>query len=75
VTDVRTMTFRSIARPNERYASTAFDRQVGKTVPIKIEQAKIVAATVDPDGRWVDLTVEVPHFDDGDWSLDWEKAT
>jgi hypothetical protein len=75
VTDTRTMTFRSIARPNERYASTAFDRTIGKTVRATIDAVRVVSVTVDPEGRWADLTVEVPHFDDGDWSLDWEKAT
>jgi hypothetical protein len=51
--------------PGERFAHDAFDSQVGRTVPFRIEgadatEATVVGAKVSDDGTSVTLTLEVP---------------
>jgi len=50
------------AEPNERFAPTAFDGQIGKTIPLRIGErttpCKLVAASVADDGLSVELTIE-----------------
>lgn len=53
------------AAPGERFAHDAFDSQVGRTVPLRVEgspnaEATVVAAEVSDDGRAVTLTLDVP---------------
>jgi hypothetical protein len=51
------------AEPHTVFAATAFDSQIGKTIPIKFgagqADGKLVAAEVAEDGGSVTLTVEV----------------
>lgn len=53
------------AEENERFASTAFDSQIGKDVPIRFDTesvpGRVVAAQVSPDGTEVTLTIDVPE--------------
>lgn len=54
------------AAPGEQFAHNAFDSQVGRTVPLRIEgapdaaEATVVAAEVSDDGTAVTLTLDVP---------------
>lgn len=54
------------AAPGERFAPDAFDTQVGRTVPFRIEgspdvaEATLLAAEVSDDGTSVTLTLDVP---------------
>lgn len=54
------------AGPGERFAHGAFDSQVGRTVPLRIEgssdaaEATVLAAEVSDDGTAVTLTLDVP---------------
>ena len=54
------------AAPGERFAHDAFDSQVGRTVPFRVEgspdaaEATVLAAEVSDDGRAVTLTLDVP---------------
>jgi len=53
------------ANPGERFAHNAFDSQVGRTIPFRIEgtdagQATVVGAEVSDDGTSVKLTLDVP---------------
>jgi hypothetical protein len=52
--------------PGERFAHDAFDSQVGRTVPLRVEgstdavQATVTDAEVSDDGTMVTLTLDVP---------------
>jgi hypothetical protein len=53
------------AAPGERFAHNAFDSQVGRVVPLRIEgsedaEATVVAAAVSDDGTAVTFTLDVP---------------
>ncbi len=65
------ITFRAFAAPGELYGPGAFDHQIGRNVPLKIE-ATIVAAEVDPEGRFVELVVDLPPLDEAE--LDWVRS-
>lgn len=55
------------AGEHERFAPTAFDSQIGKTIPVNLDSGStpggLVAAKVSPDGQQVELTVEVDDRD------------
>jgi len=67
------LTFLHRAEPGERFARTAWDNQIGKTVPFNIGERRIryrcilIAAEVSEDGSSVQLTIETddvtPAFD------------
>ena len=54
------------AGPGERFAHNAFDSQVGRTVPLRVEgspdttQATLIGADVSDDGTSVTFTFDVP---------------
>jgi hypothetical protein len=54
------------AGPGERFAHGAFDSQVGRTVPFRVEgssdaaEATVIAAEISDDGTAVTLTLDVP---------------
>ena len=53
-----------------KFASGAFDRQVGKVIPFKFEDrqvghARIIAAEVADDGYSVEFTYEIVDLDPG----------
>lgn len=56
------MKFTISQRSEDRLLSTAFDSQIGKVIPLRtpdgVQQAKVTAASVDPDGYSYTLTLE-----------------
>ena len=60
-----TFTIRMESGPDMRYASGAFDRDIGSTTPVRVPgggtaEGTIRAAVVSDDGSEVELTIEVP---------------
>jgi hypothetical protein len=58
------MTFTYPASPGERFDSTAFDSQIGKTIRVNMpdgsaREGVVRGAVVSPDGTSVELTIEV----------------
>jgi hypothetical protein len=60
------LSFSQSAAPGEQFAHDAFDSQVGRSVPFRVEgaadaaEATVVAAEVSDDGTRVTLTLDVP---------------
>lgn len=51
-----------------RYAADAFDTNVGRPLPVRVDgidvdQALVVAVEVAPDGRCVTLTLDLPGLE------------
>jgi hypothetical protein len=53
------------ADPRTVFAPGSFDSQVGKVIPLRLPsgqvEARVVAAEVSDDGRWVHMTLELPE--------------
>lgn len=61
------ITFEHYPQDGEVFALDAFEKQVGTTVPFRMEgfepvQAVLVAAAVSHDGKYAIITLEVPEF-------------
>lgn len=68
----KTMRFsiRKPAEPGTTFARTAFDNAIGKEIDVDVaghpHRGTIVAAEVEPDGREVTITLDVPDMSEGE---------
>ena len=73
------VTIRVPAGPNERYVDGAYDAQLGKQLPLRLENvivsARLVGYKVERGGGAVDLTFVIWNDDDVNVSLSHPPAT